>query len=189
MLRFMARLQAVFYRDSDGLEPVNYFIDGLDPKAQEALDWQISLLNALDDDDPPLAFPHSSQVDGELRELRCHHGRRLFRILYRRSEKLFVLLHAFEKRTAKVPVGEIAIAQRRWDDFKTRMAERPRRRPRAAGHDAPKSDGLISGTVSSPCRALLELPFRRQASVVRREVTSIARSRTAWRRTGRWLDR
>jgi phage-related protein len=133
----MARLQAVFYRDSDGLEPVNDFIDDLDPKAQEALDWHISLLNALDDHDPPLAFPHSSQVDGELRELRCHHGRRLFRIPYRRSEKLFVLLHAFEKRTAKVPVGEIAIAQRRWNDFKTRMAEQPRRRPRAAGHDAP----------------------------------------------------
>jgi len=106
----MAGLQAVFYRDSNGFEPVNDFIDALDPKAQDALDWHISLLNALDEGDPPLAFPHSSQVDGELRELRCHHGRQLFRILYRRSEKLFVLLHAFEKRTAKVPVGEIRIA-------------------------------------------------------------------------------
>ncbi len=119
----MARLQAVYYRDSEGLEPVNQFIDALDPKAQEALDWHISLLNDLDEDDPPLAFPHSSQVDGDLRELRCHYGRRLFRVLYRRSEKLFVLLHAFEKRTAKVPASEIRIAQQRWDDFKTRMAE------------------------------------------------------------------
>lgn len=93
----MARMQAVYYRDTTGREPVNEFIGTLDPKAQDALDWHIGLLNALDEDDPPLAFPHSSQVQGELRELRCHHGRRLFRVLYRRSERLLVLLHAFRE--------------------------------------------------------------------------------------------
>lgn len=130
-------MQAVFYRDRSGAEPVNQFIDALDTKAQDALDWHVSLLNALDEDDPPLAFPHTSQVEGELRELRCHHGRRLFRILYRRSEKLFVLLHAFEKRTARVPPQDISTANERWNDFKCRMAERPRRQPRAVGRDAP----------------------------------------------------
>jgi hypothetical protein len=29
------------------------------------------------------------------------------------------------------------MAQRRWQDFNRRMNEQPRRRPRAAGHDAP----------------------------------------------------
>ena len=39
------------------------------------------------------------QVDGQLRELRCHYGRDLYRILYQRSGNLFILPHAIEKRT------------------------------------------------------------------------------------------
>jgi phage-related protein len=76
-------------------------------------------------------------VEGELRELRCHYGSRLFRVLYRRSDNLFVLLHIFEKKAAKVPENDKSIAKTRWRDFRIRMNEQPRRRPRAAGHDAP----------------------------------------------------
>ena len=130
-------MHAVYYRDRRGLEPVNDFIDGLPARVQASLDLQIDRLNDLSDTDPPLSFPHSSQVEGELRELRCHYGRRLFRVLYRRSERLFVLLHMFEKVSRTVPAGDKDIAQRRWQDFNRRMNEQPRRRPRAAGHDAP----------------------------------------------------
>jgi phage-related protein len=130
-------MHAVYYRDGAGVEPVGKFIDRLEPKAQAEIDWHVQLLNALEERDPPLAFPHSSQVHGELRELRCHYGRSLYRILYRRSERLFVLLHAFEKRTGKVPAAEIGIAERRWDDFRARMDAQPRKGLRAVGHDAP----------------------------------------------------
>jgi phage-related protein len=84
-----------------------------------------------------LPFPHSSQVEGELRELRCQYGGQHFRVLYRRSERLLILLHIFAKRTTKVPEREIAIARQRWEDFKERMDAEGRIRPRAAGHDAP----------------------------------------------------
>ena len=130
-------MHAVYYRDRRGQEPVNDFIDGLPARVQASLDLQIDRLNDLSDSEPPLPFPHSSQVEGELRELRCHYGRRLFRVLYRRSERLFVLLHVFEKVSRSVPAGDKDIAQRRWQDFNRRMNEQPRRRPRAAGHDAP----------------------------------------------------
>jgi phage-related protein len=130
-------MHAVYYRDRRGQEPVNDFIDGLPARVQASLDLQIDRLNELSDTDPPLPFPHSSQVEGELRELRCHYGRRLFRVLYRRSERLFVLLHIFEKASRTVPAGDAHIAQSRWQDFTRRMNEQPRRRPRAAGHDAP----------------------------------------------------
>src|SRR5579862_3541396 len=59
-----------------------------------ALDNQIDRLNTLGSDEPPPPFPHSSQIEGELRELRCHCGRDLYRVLYRRSENLFILLHS-----------------------------------------------------------------------------------------------
>ena len=60
----------------------------------------------------------SSQIEGELRELRCHYGRELYRILYRRSENLFVLLHIIHKRTATIPDADKQIARQRWENFK-----------------------------------------------------------------------
>jgi phage-related protein len=133
----LSSFQAVYYRDRKGREPVHEFVDALDDEVQAAIENQIDRLNLLSDELPHVLFPHSSQVEGELRELRCHYGRELYRVLYRRSERLVVLLHIFAKRSAKIPEREIRIAQERWEDFKGRMdAERPVP-PRAAGHDAP----------------------------------------------------
>ncbi len=124
----------VYYRAGDGTEPVDAFIDTLEPKVQVALDNQIDRIALFG---PRLPFPHSSQVEGELRELRCHYGNTLYRVLYRRSDNLFVLLHILEKRTGTIREADKRIAHERWGDFKRRMEESPRRPPRAAGHDAP----------------------------------------------------
>jgi phage-related protein len=97
----------------------------------------VRLLNRLEPQDPPLPFPFSSQVDGPLRELRCHYGRTLYRVLYQRSGNLFILLHALGKRSARLPAAGKALAQGRWIDFKVRMDAVERRPPRAAGRDAP----------------------------------------------------
>ena len=126
----MGTLQAVYYRAADGDEPVRRFIDELDIETQAAIDNQVGRLNLLSDEIPHLPFPHSSQVEGELRELRCHYGRSHYRILYRRSDRLIVLLHAFAKRSAKIPKQEIAVALERWEDFKARMDASRRRPPR-----------------------------------------------------------
>ena len=133
----MPRTQAVYYRAPDGSEPVDEFIDRLDERKQPTLDLQIDRLNDRPASAPPLPFPHSSQVRGPLRELRCHYGSELYRVLYRRSENLLVLLHMLRKDTGKLPEAEIAIAEQRWADFKQRMDAQPRRPPRAAGRDAP----------------------------------------------------
>ncbi|MPZ15903.1 MAG: hypothetical protein GEU73_16025 [Chloroflexi bacterium] len=130
-------MQAIYYRAADGSEPVSDYIDTLNPRCQAALDNQIDRLNMLEADDPPLPFPHSSQIEGELRELRCHYGRELYRILYRRSENLFVLLHMLRKTTGAIPEADKRIARERWEDFQARMNAPRRRPPRAAGHDAP----------------------------------------------------
>lgn len=129
---------AVYYRASDGSEPVDEFVENLnDPRKQATLDNQIDRLNGLRPNDPPLPFPHTSQVEGELRELRCHYGSELYRVLYRRSKNLFILLHMFRKDTGEVTEADKRIARERWDDFKARMDAEVRRPPRAAGHDAP----------------------------------------------------
>lgn len=133
----MGTFQTVYYRDMAGAEPVREFIQELGPGPAGVLRTQIRRLNLLSEAMPHLPFPHSSQVEGELRELRCHYGRDHFRILYRRSDRLIVLLHIFAKRTAKIPASEITVASDRWKDFKTRMDADPRTPPRPAGHDAP----------------------------------------------------
>lgn len=133
----MARTQAVYYRAGDGSEPVNEFIDTLEARKQAAVDLQIDRLNDQPPSAPPLPFPHSSQVRGALRELRCHFGPELYRVLYRRSGNLVVLLHMLRKDTGKLQEADIAIAEARWEDFKARMDATRRRPPRAAGRDAP----------------------------------------------------
>lgn len=130
-------MQAVYYRDPDGSEPVREYLQALPPEVREEIVASVMLLNRLGPNDPPLPFPLSSQVEGPLRELRCHYGRTLYRILYQRSDSLFILLHAFVKRSARLPDTDKALAQERWADFKARIDAAERRPPRPAGHDAP----------------------------------------------------
>jgi len=136
----MGETHAVNYRDKRGAEPVDEFIEGLPAKRAAKIDDLIEEhLNGQAPDAPPPEFPISSQIEGELRELRIRFGNTRYRILYQRSGNLIVLLHAFEKNTGAVPASEKSLAKRRMADFRRRMDERPRRPPRAAGRDAPPS--------------------------------------------------
>jgi phage-related protein len=136
-----ARTQAVFYRDKRGKEPVDDFLEELLkvwPLAVAKIDDAIEeYLNGRDPRDPPPDFPASSQIDGELRELRVRFARTRYRVLYQRSRNLMVLLHVFEKNTGAVSTSDRQKAEKRMTDFRARMDKRPRQRPRAAGRDAP----------------------------------------------------
>jgi phage-related protein len=94
-------------------------------------------LNGRAADAPPPEFPITSQIEGGLRELRVRFARTRYRVLYGRSNNLIVLLHAFEKNTGIVPARDREKAKRRMADFRARMNAEHRRRPRAAGRDAP----------------------------------------------------
>jgi phage-related protein len=146
--------QCVYYRDASGNEPVLEFLDKTFPvaprsarasqvqikrfaKRRAMVDLQIDRMNGLPDDYPPLAFPVTSQIEGELRELRITVGGQRYRILYQRSDNLFVLLHAIHKTTGSIPRADIDLAHKRFADFQERMDAERRRPPRAAGSDAP----------------------------------------------------
>jgi len=105
------------------------------------VDWMIGLLNALSDANPHLGYPHSSQIRGkdfrEFRELRADCGRTHHRILFRRSGRLFILLHIVVNKRGELPAADKQIALDRWRDFVARMDAKPRGNPRAIGHDAP----------------------------------------------------
>lgn len=136
----MGVTRAVYYRDADGAEPVDTFIEFLSPKRAAKVDATIEeYLNGRPADAPPPDFPLTSQIDGQLRELRIRFANTRYRILYQRSGNLVVLLHAFEKDTGAVPDADVRLARRRMADFSARMNAQPRMPPRAAGHDAPPS--------------------------------------------------
>lgn len=135
------RTQAVFFRDAKGLEPVDAFLEELlvtNPLAAAKIDEAIEEhLNGRRPSAPPPEFPISSQIERELRELRVRFGRTRYRLLYQRSENLIVLLHLFKKNTGAVPTRDVEMAKKRMMDFRARMDDSNRRRPRAAGRDAP----------------------------------------------------
>lgn len=134
----MAFTQAVFYRDRQGRQPVDEFLDTLSDKAAAKLADAIDEhLNGRPPEAPPPSFPASSQIVGELRELRVRFARTRYRILYQRSGNLIVLLHAFEKHSGAAPRADVDLAAARMTDFRERMDRQPRRPPRAAGGDAP----------------------------------------------------
>ncbi|HEV2790162.1 MAG TPA: type II toxin-antitoxin system RelE/ParE family toxin [Solirubrobacterales bacterium] len=134
----MAWTQAIYYRDQSGGEPVDEFIEGLLPKRAAKVDAYVDEhLNGQKAGAPPPEFPVSSQIEGELRELRVRFGNTRYRILYQRSGNLIVLLHAFEKNAGAVPAADKELAKKRMGDFKRRMNTEPRKPPRAAGRDAP----------------------------------------------------
>jgi phage-related protein len=134
----MARTQAVYYRDERGEEPVDRFIGSLPAKRAAKIDDYVEeYLNNRSADAPPPEYPITSQIEGELRELRVRFANTRYRILYQRSGNLIVLLHAFEKDTGTVPDADKDLAKQRMADFKRRMNAQPRMPPRAAGRDAP----------------------------------------------------
>lgn len=135
------RTQAVFYRDKQGREPVNDFLEELlkgQPLVVAKIDDAIEEhLNGRDPRHPPSEFPATSQIEGELRELRVRFAKTRYRLLYQRSQNLMVLLHVFEKNTGAVMAKDKRTAHTRMADFEARMNASPRRLPRAAGRDAP----------------------------------------------------
>lgn len=135
----VAGTQAVYYRDDHGSEPVRKFTDGLSPKRAAKIDAYIEeYLSGQERGAPPPEFPITSQIEDGLRELRVRFANTRYRVLYQRSDDLIVLLHAFEKRTGAVPAVEKDLAKRRMADFESWMNAKPRKPPRAAGHDAPR---------------------------------------------------
>ncbi len=104
-----------FYQNSKGREPVADFIDSLSIEAQAKIMRLIDLLARYG---VLLKEPYTKQIKGKLRELRIVDKIGNVRILYfTYTDKRFILLHGFVKKTGKTPVAEIDMAEKRMNDF------------------------------------------------------------------------
>lgn len=100
-----------FYENDEGGCPVQDFLDGLAKPSRAKV---VALIQLLAEQGPTLPFPYSSRVRGKIRELRTQYGKENFRVLYfGASNREWVLLHAFSKRTKRTPEKEIKLAEER----------------------------------------------------------------------------
>jgi phage-related protein len=65
-----------------------------------------------------LGMPHIRHIRGKIYEIRIEQDTNIYRIFYFvYTGRRFVILHGFQKKTAKTPSGEIEIAEKRMFDF------------------------------------------------------------------------
>ncbi len=108
-----------YYETADGLSPVRAYIDTLPADDAAQVTYEVDLLATLG---IALGMPHARPIQGSgLWELRSrdrnHH--RIFYVAMRGRRML--LLHAFAKKTEKIPQREIRTAERRLVDYEGRF--------------------------------------------------------------------
>jgi phage-related protein len=111
--------QVVFYMDDEGNEPVKDFILAQPDRAIAEI---LHVLKLLREFNIKLGMPYVRKIGKSgLRELRIKHGPALYRIFYfAYVGRKFVLLHAVLKKKARIPEGDIEIAIKRMNDYKSK---------------------------------------------------------------------
>jgi phage-related protein len=104
----------VSYETAAGRCPVREYLTALDREERLKV---ADCLDLLEDFGVALGPPHVRSVGERLWELRIT-GRVQHRVLYfATAGRAFVLLHAFTKKTPKMPPGDLATAKRRMADY------------------------------------------------------------------------
>jgi phage-related protein len=112
--------RVVYFRESGGRSPIEDFIERLAQDEQVDVAVGIDMLRSHG---IALGRPWVAPLGKGLWELRVR-SRRQLRILYfLHTGRTFVLLHAFVKRTRKVPQSEIRVTTRRMNEYLRRSED------------------------------------------------------------------
>jgi len=106
--------RVIYFRESGGSSLIEEFIDNL--SQEEQVDMAVGI-DMLRNHGISLGRPWVAPLGKSLWELRIR-SRRQLRILYfLHTQRTFVLLHGFVKKTREVPQTEIKVATRRMKEF------------------------------------------------------------------------
>ncbi len=110
-----------FYQDSQGNIPAQDFICQQSAKVEAKI---LRYIDLLQDFGLSLGQPYIEKLTGsDVWELKIRYSSNRYRILYFAfSGRRFVLLHAFLKKTTKMPKNELEIAQNRIFDYRARYS-------------------------------------------------------------------
>ena len=114
--------EIALYTSARGESPVEEFVNALSEKEQRKV---AGIFELLAQEGPALKRPYADQVRGDIRELRMQFGRNEYRIFhfFMVSQRV-ILVHAFAKKTQKLPAREIETAEGRMKDFRARVERR-----------------------------------------------------------------
>lgn len=111
-----------FYRTKSNDCPVEEFLDSLGGKQDQKVIWVLRLVEELDPV-PSQYFKKLIDTDS-LWEVRAQHGGDTFRLIgFFDGTGLLVLTTGFAKKTEKTPQQEIALAEKRRQDYLSRREE------------------------------------------------------------------
>ena len=98
-----------YYKQSNGVQPVKEWINTLDLKLQSKIFRVFELLEQFNIN---LKAPYVKPLGDKLYELRIKDSRGIYRIIYfLHTNRQFVMLNGFIKKTSKTPSSEIKLAQ------------------------------------------------------------------------------
>ena len=108
-----------FYRTKAGHCPVEEFLDGLSGKQAQKVVWVLRLIEELET--IPSQYLKKLAGTDDLWEVRVQHGGDTFRLIgFFEGRRLLVLTSGFAKKTEKIPRQEIALAEKRRQDYQSR---------------------------------------------------------------------
>ena len=103
------------YRSPQGARPIKEFLDGLSAAAKARVYAALSMLEA---EGNRLRLPTSPELGDGLFEMRVAHPEGPFRIIYCfQPGRRIRLLHAFVKRTERIPAQDLELAKARKADL------------------------------------------------------------------------
>ena len=111
------RLDAVFFRTTNGAEPVREWLKGLTKEHRKAIGEDIAYVQFK----WPIGKPRVDHLRGAIWEVRSSLSNRIARTLFAVAGGKMVLLHGFIKKTQRTSNDEVELAMRRfreWQDGK-----------------------------------------------------------------------
>jgi len=107
-------LRAVFFETENGNQPVRDFILERTREDRKEIGSDIFTVQK----EFPLGLPLIEKLDDDLWEIRSHISDGICRIFFTVHHKTMILLHAFVKKSKKIPSKEIKTAKGRLTEFR-----------------------------------------------------------------------
>jgi len=105
-----------FYRTQFGHSPVEEFLDSLPGKTAQKILWVLQLLEELET--VPATYLKKLEGADHLWEVRIQVRGNSFRLLgFFAGKNIFILNHAFLKKSRKIPIKHIKLAESRRNDY------------------------------------------------------------------------
>jgi phage-related protein len=109
----VARLDAVFFRNEAGKEPVRDWLKELAKEERKAIGEDIAYVQFK----WPIGKPRVDHLRGPVWEVRTSIGNRIARVLFAVSGRQMILLHSFIKKTQRTQNDDIGLAEKRFKEW------------------------------------------------------------------------